>query len=72
MTPTPSDDRWRTMDARELPAEGEACELLLPDGEIIPDATFDPVTRKWKFDVPAHLRSRTLYLSGWRPAGKGA
>lgn len=72
MTPTPSDDRWRLMDGSELPVEGTVCELLLPDGEVIPGAVFDPATRRWQFDVPSHLRSRTLYLSGWRPVRKGA
>jgi len=70
MSTTPPDDRWRTMDGSELPASGTVCELLLPDGEVIPNAVFDPDTRKWKFDLPDHLRSRTLYLSGWRPARK--
>lgn len=69
MTPTPSDaDRWRTMDGSELPPAGTVCELLLPDGEKISGAVFDPEMRKWQFDVPDHLRSRTLYISGWRPA----
>jgi hypothetical protein len=69
--PTPPDsDRWRNMDGKEAPPEGVECELLLPDGEVIPGAVFDPQRRNWQFDVPQHLRSRTLYISGWRPAKK--
>jgi hypothetical protein len=69
MNPTqPDGDRWRNMDGKEMPAEGTVCELLLPDGEIITGAVFDPSIRNWRFQLPEHLRTRTLYLSGWRPA----
>jgi hypothetical protein len=70
MNPAQPDDatRWRNMDTKELPAEGTACELLLPDGEVIGGAVYDPTIRNWRFTLPEHLRGRTLYLSGWRPA----
>ncbi len=70
MNPTPPTDaaRWRNMDLKEKPTEGEVCELLLPDGEVIAGAVFDQTIRNWRFTLPEHLRGRTLYLSGWRPA----
>ena len=72
MTPTPSDaDRWRNMAGKEQPPAGVACDLLLPDGEVITGAVLDPETRQWRFDLPPHLKGRTLYLAGWRPAGTG-
>lgn len=72
MNSTPADpDRWRNMDGKEQPPAGVACELLLPDGEVISGAVLDPDTRQWRFDLPPHLKGRTLYLSGWRPVREG-
>lgn len=72
MTSTPPDpDRWRNMDGKEQPPVGVECELLLPGGEVIAGAVLDADTRRWRFEVPPHLKNTTLYLSGWRPARKG-
>lgn len=71
MTPTSDPDRWRNMDGTERPPAGAVCELLLPGGEVITGAVYDPEIRNWRFEVPPHLRNITLYLSGWRPAKQG-